>query len=319
MSGSSKSLLLQTIPVQLSSSLDNFSVPSIDHCAGTGKLLGEFYGKALCEGFCIEDLKVRKILSELSVLMRAFIVLDDYIKDHISKNPAKEVIEKWLLNIKAEAISLIEDLGDDGEILWDRYFALYEDSYYNYFKRNAYKSTLMKCSFLFLPFDLSICRKYECQSTKMKKAVGYYLFSLQLLDDFHDMEEDLISPKNHNLFTSSLSSEYQRKLLSGKSCLVKSLMSYIESNLRTVINGSLGSKIFDKYLCRGIEWLSSVSLSFLNYPSIDVFKGDYCDYMLTNDKIRPFSLVLETANPVDVTLICAEAMHTTYYNEERDG
>jgi len=310
MYNSSESLLLRTVPTPLIGSLDKSLVPSISHCTGTGKLLGEFYGKALCEAFRITERRLRKILSDLSVLMRTFIVLDDHIKDRASENSGKEVIERWLSNIKTEAIAAIEKLGDNGEMLWERYFAQYEESYYNYFKRNAYESTLMKCSFLFLPFELSICRDRKSQSTKMKKAVGYYLFSLQLLDDFHDMEEDSFAPNNHNLFTAKLAEKYREKVIKGRSVLIRSLLSFIASNLKIVLNSSSGSKTFDRYVTSGIRWLASIRPLFMSCPNVSIFWGTYYDYCFDDKTVKPLSRELLGAQAIDVSIIRAEAMHT---------
>ena len=212
--------------------------PTLEHCIGKGKLLGEYYGDALCEIFKIRNSKINNDISELSMLMRSYIVIDDFLKDSNLKNNYNEFYINWLSNIEQKIIFFVSLYHQSPNELWLKYLKIYKDSYLFFDKNNMFKSIINKCNFIFLPFDLNPFINFD--TSKIKEIIEKYLFSLQLIDDFHDMEDDVQAPKNHNLYLAKIPNNFYKYIINCRPFFLKPLLNYIIDNLNYIdVNGYL--------------------------------------------------------------------------------
>ena len=304
--------LQQLTTPEIRKALLNNSIPSISHCVGTGKLLGEYGGKALCQVCDIRDKKITESISLIAVFLRSFIVLDDFIRDNGLNISNIKNLQIWLDNIKKEIIRLLSMLTNDPVGLWTKYFSIYEKSYHHFDKDNLYQSILEKCFLMFLPFELEPLQRSR-KNEVLRKSMAYYLFSLQLIDDFHDMEEDLLSPKNHNLFLVSVSSEYYQDIINGKSALINAVLDYIEKNLKSLKN--LNNDIINDFFSHSLSWIQKRKIEFSNLPFRVIFHDNYEEFRFNDEVVKNLIPYLRVDHNINFEHIRAENMHTIHYNQ----
>lgn len=303
-------VLLKSLPKDLPIYIRDHGLPSMEHCCGKDKLLGEFYGLAISEACGIIDYGVTRTLTEISILMRAYVVLDDFIKDHKPVIRTRDLVQELLVKLQDSIVSMVETLGDDGNTIWNNYLAIYENAYADYLSTSPYIATMNKCSFLFLPFDLTVIRQARRSSSHLKTGVSNYLFSLQLLDDFHDMEEDLNAPRNQNLFIVKVSSEKRRSVIEGKSALASHLLGYIASHLHQLLRKSTRSNTFDAFVEAGLRWLRYTRSQLPIVTMATPFRFPYESFRFDDPIVSSIEGTLAKAPEITTMMICAEAMHT---------
>lgn len=226
-----ETVFVDLMPKELGEDLYKGTIPSIYHCVGTDKLLGQFYGLAICKGCGIKDEQTITILTNLSMLFRAYIVLDDFVKDKAISGKRKDLIAQWLLNIEKNILLLSGYLEPKrGEKLWSEFLDKYNNAYYNFNKKNIFSSIIDKCALIFIPFEFDLLKNCD-KATSVKHIMEYYLFSLQLIDDFQDIEEDQKATKNHNLFLLNVSESNYKKVSNLKSQFLNPLLDFIKRNI----------------------------------------------------------------------------------------
>lgn len=290
--------------------IDGISIPSIYHCAGTDKLIGQYYGKAIFEDILCNDTQSEENISLLGVLLRAYIVIDDFIKDNniILKND--HTLLKWLENIQKRSIETIEKMSDSPYNIWDSYFHEYNDAYYNFNSSKMFNSIIRKCFLIYIPFSLNVV----ISKNRAKHTYSFmknYLFALQLLDDFQDMEEDYCVPKNHNIFLSCIEKSEIDTVITNKDFLAPSLLLYIQDNLKD-ISKTIKSKTILTFIGKNIKWLDN-QLSKIDSSCHPIqIKGSFSEFNF-NDIMHNFLRVLPSKGDKVVfrySEIRAENMHT---------
>lgn len=285
------------------------AIPSIDHCIGRGRLLGEKYAYSLAEAIpsiCQQELPS---LQNLCLLMRTFIVLDDYVKDSRPPPHICEWLREWLRGIAAAAIVQINDLGENGTTLWSKFKCIYESAYNSYSVIRPFLAIQQKCAFLFLPFDLQMVYTDRKACQRFRAQISRYLFALQLLDDFHDMDEDLKSLRNHNLFTCKLEKSRAQLVLRNRTLLARSLLRYIAQNLESSATAVCDSSTFRGHLEGAFKWCHTL-LKAVPPEMFRCFRGDFRRFhfhseaipRITPDRAYGFQFVCD--------LIRAENMHS---------
>lgn len=281
----------------------NVYIPSISHCVGTDKLIGQYYGEAICYDYRLEESYVEK-LSLVSCLLRSYIVLDDFLKDNRINNHISLLIQKWLENIRNEINESLLIINKKTHYLWNKYIKIYEDSYNNFNANDLYTSIINKCGLIFIIFEIEEI-SIDQKSRMNKKIMQDFLFCLQLLDDFQDMEEDLISPKNHNIFLSPNPVHYYELIYSNRYLIHNPLFNLIIKNLSKYLDYE--NPIIFKYISNSINWLKDRKL--IGIPETGIVFSDNIEEFEFNI-LNYTTLFKLNENEYDYSEIKAENIHT---------
>lgn len=223
--------LSQLLPVEFRSTK---GIPSLKHCIGVERILGTYMPDILIESLGVRNPKHIEPLIYLVTLLRSYIVLDDFIRDTPSiDSSVRNIITIGVDNIEKECKILITTLGSDSSI-FDDYLKTVEYTYLNFEKIETKEAIINKCLLIFLVFKLPIyTNKHEV--AHLEDGLKRLLFSLQLMDDIVDIEEDQVSNINHNIYTSGLSSTEIDKVISSRFfILIHSIKTY-ESTLNVLL------------------------------------------------------------------------------------
>ncbi|MDR3245149.1 MAG: hypothetical protein LBT50_01800 [Prevotellaceae bacterium] len=278
------------------------AIPSIYHCVGTGKLLGEFYGKAICHGLN-KSKQFNDNVALTSCLTRTYIVLDDFLKDYYVEASIKIHIKNWLRIIQDKILSLLNCISQKSLLLWNQYLKIYEEAYWYFDKNDLYKSINNKCGLLFLFFDIeeiAIIRESLCT----KKSMSDFLFCLQLLDDFQDMEEDMLSPMNHNIFLCQNKTKYHKLISNNRHIIHNQLFEYIKNILLKY--SSCDNPIITKYISNSIQWLESKKIDYCSKHKIAFASNIEC-FEFRAEQILD---IIDANYSYDFSEIRAENIHT---------
>jgi len=299
--------LASLLPRGLPAAIDGHRFPGLYHCVGTDKLIGDLYGAAIVEECCLSK-NVEPTLSELSCLLRAYIVIDDFVKDcgiDINRHP---VLSLCLERIHDRCNHLVFALAPKAAHLWQTYHDVYERAYREFNQAAIYNSIISKCYLIFLPFDLPqvLCSE-RCKI--VRRAMMDYLFCLQLMDDFQDMEEDIEAPRNHNLFIAGLERDMAQRVISYRPIIIRSLFEYIQYNVELVAKMFIGGTA-SRSIAHSTEWIAAKRKMLCNLPMMNIFHGD-----LPNFAFDPFRLLASQSSPFNLQIpelddIRAESMHT---------
>lgn len=244
-----KQFLTQTRPRELSE-----SIPSIDHCIWTARLLWEQFAASIREIISIDDWLFEK-LNDLCLLMRSFIVLDDYLKDDPRANNEASLLTGWIDIIENRCIELIIEFSwANGINLWKEF----KEKYLNAIDLNHTDSSFNivkdKVAFLFLPFRLPFLSHKQWE--KLSDLFSQFLFALQLCDDFSDIKEDSIVSHNKNIFLSNLRNPQDiQKIIEKKKYLAESLLAYIRNQMKQFSQTFNQSSIIQQYISFMIQWI----------------------------------------------------------------
>lgn len=301
-------LLFSLLPSDLPSSLEGHEVPSLSHCVGTGKLIGALYGTAIIEELGLSPMEAEPHLSELSVLLRAYIVLDDFARDHNIRVETCSPLHRSLINIRASCCKRLDVLCNNGEDLLHRYISEYEEAYSGFSKVDIWQSIIKKCCLISLPFELD---KMVDRSRNhiVRLSMMRYLFALQMMDDFQDMEEDLGAPRNHNIFTIGLSTDDAIIVQNSKHLMVKPMFFCVEKMLTQVLKGLVG-KTAKSCVEHSLAWVrdKKCKVGHLCNPNIFSFNRDHFTFDVR--ELIQLSDGSVTITVPDLNDICAESMHT---------
>jgi hypothetical protein len=174
-------------------------IPTPEHQRGRGKLLGELYGEFLRESFP-ESFRHFNDLDEFLVVLRTYIVLDDYVFDNFCSSSTEAALRSDCTAALDRCKAILERNHLDPQLIDDslriiesgkRYFSLV----------SPINSVLEKCWFVFTP--LLLVPADAPNKMQVDRFLKEYLALLQITDDFQDIAEDRASPQNHNLFDTS--------------------------------------------------------------------------------------------------------------------
>lgn len=302
--------LSSILPADWPTSIDGHEVPSIDHCVGSGKLLGEEYGPAIADACGIRNSLYVEVLTILSSLMRTYIVLDDFMRDSGITPPASNRITKIIDRTGGEIRSLIASLGENSDLLWREYLDRYENACLRFSSLDIFDAVQDKCSFVFLPFEFRALRQSQnVQATK--KAVRKYLFALQLLDDFHDVSEDQCNVVNHNLFLLQTNKDEWRFVTANRVLIAPLLLDYIAAQLEKAIQALPAGSIIQSRMLLSYWWLLATRARF-NCPNLchasAVFPNTFEDFRFLPMAIKSHNTSLNALDGL-LNMVRAETMH----------
>lgn len=303
-------ILLGLYPGVLPEEINGVVIPSMYHCAGTDKLIGQYYGKAIFEDILCDDKQLEEKISLLGVILRAYIVVDDFIKDNNITVKNDHVLQKWLENMQNYSIDLIGQLNDSPRTIWDSYFHEYGNAYYNFDSFDIFNNIIKKCFLIFIPFSLEIISSYR-RSEYTYDFMKNYLFALQLLDDFQDMEEDNIAPKNHNIFLSCIDSSQINIVIANKIQVAPSLLFFIKKNLMKYTK-TIESKTILTFIKKNIKWIENQLSKFDSDHHRIAIKGDFSEFNFKNLMPNFLDAIprIEVNKFMSCSEIRAENMHT---------
>ena len=299
-------------PDDIQNGLGRGILPSTAQCAGSGRLLGTAGGQAICEVCGIRSDDAARALSTLAVCLRAYIVLDDFLKDNRVEDRVASATWTWLSSLQEEVFRVVTYLGDDPAPLWYEHLATHEDAFASFDSDRPYRSALRKCFLMFIPFEMKILKESPSGAV-FRTYVEHYLFSLQLLDDFHDMEEDARAPRNQNLFLVSASDEHHARIMSFRPLIICSLLSYIRQDLQGL--RGLNSRTVLGSFENSLEWLAHAEKRTKGLPIVELFKDPYEAFRFDDTAVGVVESAAEknwqgVFRPVKLDFVRAENMHT---------
>jgi hypothetical protein len=303
-------ILLSLCPGPLPQEINKVAIPSTYHCVGTDKLIGQYYGRAIFEDIQCNDSKAQTKVSILSAVIRAFIVIDDFIKDNNIQISKDHVLHRWLKNMESYSIEIIGQLSDSPEEVWGNYYLEYENAFFHFDNSNIYSSIIKKCFLIYLPFSLEIIVSNK-QSKETYDFMKNYLFALQLLDDFQDMDEDIVAPKNHNIFLSCISTAEIENIIKNKNIIAPYLLFYIKENFQC-FQKKIKSKTIIRFINKNIEWLDSQLVNMELNKKQNLFVGPFNRFSFDN-ALAKISKSISNKKNTSINVfneIKAENMHT---------
>ncbi len=210
--------------------------PPVDHCAGRNKFLGSLLGLYIVPVSRKSDLQLCKKINKLGVLTRAYIVVHDKWYDECPSVSESEV-NKYLTNIKEHGLRMTTELLGSrarAERIWtsaeDHAKSSYEKLENGY--APEFDSITGKCWLESVPIETLSHFDADYPRQAIVDFFQIFLFLLQLLDDFCDMEEDYFYKTNHNLLVWGLERQVAERLIGTRSVWAKGLCKYVGGVLR---------------------------------------------------------------------------------------
>ena len=212
----------------------DWNCPSVDHCLGTDRLFGEYFVKAIDEILEIDSRDNYLKLDELGGFVRSYIVLDDYLRDDsFSINEVEsDYVSEWILAIRLQCDKIIAELGGKEDLL-KNYIRTTQYFYETFTTHTLFDAVIGKCNLVWMAFEFDIYKNSDIVK-KLENDLKKYLFCLQLMDDLHDIEEDVISPFNHNLFVSTASSHDVEFVLASKPIVLSIVINIVIHTLNSI-------------------------------------------------------------------------------------
>lgn len=271
------------------------SSPTIDHQRGKGKLLGEYYGKFLREVFPAQ-FEHFYALDDLLVLLRTYIVLDDFIFDNrcdtLTRRQIREQAEFALLKSK----KILRENRVDPSII-DSTNLIIEQAKCSFSSTHPITSVIQKCWFVFTPLSF-VSGSGELKSL-VEKFLKEYLALLQIADDFQDILEDRSAPQNHNIFdTNRAISQLPAEIIQSAFFLDVCRLGAQKCDQWTRLK--LPSEIARKFLAHGTQYFERLLIS----ASSNVTEPT----LLQSDYIATGSLFRSTLKPSQIAdLLCSHS------------
>jgi len=308
------SALRSLVPDTLPEALGGHPLPSLEHCVGVHRLLGEDYGLAISEALEVEDGSFTHRLTVLCSLMRAYVVLDDYLRDHGMTLGESSEIQRFLTRIARESQRLIRRLEGKDTSLWECYMDRYREGNESFASHPPFLAVREKCSFVFLPFEISAIQA-DTRATGLKELVATYLFALQLMDDFHDVDEDRQNAVNQNLFLLQTDPARWNELSENRGALAPLAIGYVSAELGGVPTAHVGS-VFRKYVHGSQRWLHDIAVEL---PAVSplaqkaVFPDGFSRFSLRFSELK--GVEQKDIDQAVVESIRAENMHSACHDQ----
>jgi hypothetical protein len=283
-------------------------VPTLKHCLGQSRLLGQFYALSINELLPLKDQKLFVTFHELCIFLRSYVVVDDFQRDSASLCDAENrSIEAWLKNIEQQVKNRLVALESPPEI-FDLHMQRMIAAYTNPTNYSDYDLIQEKCGLIYVPLSLRIIGGESFQKESFKKAVGDYLFLLQLVDDFVDIEEDEMSPQNHNVYSRKLRTEEVVKLLKNRALIASPLFSFISGGCRKIMD-DLPLGIFKKFMLSSFDWSMEEQKKVPFYNQLELLGKDYFNNPSTRTSLFLRKVNSDTKS-ISLSGIGAEYMHS---------
>ena len=239
--------------------------------------------------------------------------LDDYIRDgELDKDEStKDAVSDWLRSIETELQIILRR--QNAEVLWEVYHRQYEDAYVNFHSYSLYDGVINKCNLAFLIFDLpTVCSNNKRLS--LKQLFQDFLFMLQLIDDFHDMEEDKNAPRNHNLHLFGLGVRQQNNMMRNRALVLPSLLKIIDDNISSF--RSIENRLIRQYVSNIFNWIRLLQKKYCFELVNVVYSDSFKDFTVYSDCIYLNSDSIKLPFMLDMNDVLAERVHTFSWKYE---
>lgn len=244
---------------------EDFYVNLVNHCIGRNRLLGEYYGSLFSELYDLDKIE-SKIVTQLCINLRSYIVIDDYMTDQNIiwfEDQHYHFFSEWLGEIE-EHICLIIRALDSNSMIWRKYKEEYNIGRVKFDARKPHEAVTQKCCFLLLPFELFAEKTPRFSADCCQKFIKDYLFALQLLDDWADFDEDLGARNGNNLLHIGLSGAGIDRARSLLAPLCIEILAQIMCNLKQVRSDSI-PPICESFRLGMLGWCESI-LGLIGVP-----------------------------------------------------
>lgn len=250
-------------------------VPKIQHCIGERRLLGQYFALSIAQSSNVIDLHKFNLLHQLSLLLRSYVVIDDFLRDRITNVLISNNERQLLGNISRHIESWCKELDIKVEVFNEALLNV-NRSYDNHDYLSDFDLVIGKCSLVFLPGKII---QQDDVRRRVQAWFEKFLFLLQLADDYCDLEEDQISGVRHNVYTRKLVGADIGKVMNYKSVLGVNLLRYIVEETKKLDENStsLMQKLFVRFACKwavnilrdieGVENLPYIDSGFFRNPS----------------------------------------------------
>lgn len=284
-------------------------------CTGAGRFLGALHCAALVELLRLRFAQDYYPLAALCQSLRAYVVLDDYLRDVRKAHVQKSVVARTEVEL-VKARSSIAHLDDPKilEIALRRVNACYVHSD----KMRPFELVRDKLTLAYIPSSLAIfVDPHEVQATLRTHVVPRYLFTLQLLDDFVDMEEDC-NNLNHNIFLFRIPREAQRRVIASRPLLLRGLLSLVRRE-HEALNELMQEKIplrqyepsiLGRTLVGGIGWCKEREARYSQLPFVELSGAPDLAAWSGEEAMSAVAGTHYTGPSVDFRDVSAEAIHT---------
>lgn len=247
--------------------------PHIAQCIGTNRLWGPAMGIAFANDFNLEE--HQDTLEKLAILSRAYLVIQDHVMDEeISKNNLK-TCHSYMSNIDSEVRDILNILGanpDEFSKLCKFGWNAFEERKNVTGNLDIVKNARDKCRIFFAPYAFDTLPVNKSVKDKRTYFLNDFFHACQMLDDFHDINQDIQLKTNHNLFL------YKRNLAEMKTLeklrpeIAPYLVDYIDKKLKKHKESLNQNHIFSSYLSHSLEWLSCKRQKFSQIPKSKNFE-----------------------------------------------
>lgn len=248
---------------------EDFHIDLVNHCIGKNRLLGEYYGSLFSDLYGLDNIE-SKIVTRLCINLRSYIVIDDYIIDQNViwfENQHYLFLEEWLGEIEEQICFTIRAL-DSNSLIWEKYKEGYNIGKIKFDAGKPYEAVIQKCCFLLLPFELFSGYPPKFSVNCCQRFIKDYLFSLQLLDDWADFDEDIEAGNENNLLHIGLSIDGRNLARSLLTPLCIEIIAQIIYTLKQVRSDSIPS-ICESFRLGMLEWCESI-LVLVGVPTSNI-------------------------------------------------
>lgn len=216
--------------------------PSYAHCIGLDRFLGGCFHNYISE-WAVVPLEPQCIdsIAHLSVTLRAMLVLDDFRRDTaIPQQLASDCIQAHhqLRRIAIRSTCAVVGSSRAAQAMIDESDCVIENAYsaLDNGQPPTMSTVLDKCDYIRVPARAAHLVDDLFPLSQFEAFLQYYFFSLQLIDDFFDMQEDYYGQFNHNLFVWNLAKDEADALIDHRPRFVSSVANYIGMNLSKLLD-----------------------------------------------------------------------------------
>ena len=261
--------------------------PSYAHCIGLDRFLGGCFHNYISEWAVVPiEPHCLDSIAHLSVTLRGMLVLDDFRRDTaIPQQLASDCIQAHH-QLRRIAIRSICDVGGSSraaQAMIDESDCVIEKAYsaLNNGQFPTMSTVLGKCDYIRVPARAAHLAVDLFRLSQFEAFLNYYFFSLQLIDDFFDMQEDYYGQLNHTLFVWNLPKDQADALINHRSLLVSYVANYIGTNLSTLLDtmvhkAPLSRRLVSETIKLMARWTDGVASATEGSMNL---RGDYERYV----------------------------------------
>lgn len=287
--------------------------PHLAQCIGTKRLWGAFMGTAYA--IDANDIENQEIYEKIALLSRTYLVIQDHLMDEQLSDNLQEICTNMLLQAELELEKLffavdveIQEFKDQCQRGWDAF----ENCKSAKTDSDLFLLARQKCEIFFNPY--AIDPKNLSYKELRLNFLSEFFNICQMLDDFHDIEDDINNIKQQNLFLFGRTQSEKVEILSRRYEFSPSVVKEAQLRLSRFEGELNDNPILDFYYNHATDWLDS---------KIDLFEKFHpgnAEYIWNNKP--PFITLLprtsETEYPREFT-IHAERLRPEFLQTELAG